>query len=206
MNELSLAKQHWERAKDQLQAVMLDLTPQINGARNPARNCEQWENLYYAQPNTSQAAAALSKRLVDLQLVNPLLAEQVRPAVELVIKAADRVIIQKRVKPVRATRDGRYSRYSYSQNCFRIEPGEINPGDYLLVKYGNGVQMIFVQAITGNRLNIFRLYSRGYKWAAWRKSSIRCNDPRILGRTSLCEADPEVPGWLQQAYSNRPME
>lgn len=66
----------------------------------------------------------------------------------------------------------------------------VKVGDYFLVRYGNGTQLVHVFAVSPVRLCVWRLVNRGTKWARWRSSSIKRTDARILGPSRPVAGDP----------------
>jgi hypothetical protein len=67
---------------------------------------------------------------------------------------------------------------------------KVEEGDYLLLRYGNGTQLVYVDGLVSSsrngvtkKLHVMRLYYRNTTFAGiWKCSApIKIDDPRILG-------------------------
>ncbi len=198
MNELDMAKSAWEKAQSALSNAMLNITPFQGGIRHPLRQTEAWQALYYSQANSSQAAKSLARKLVGLQAQDAVAAAAVAPFVTSAIDAAERVCaLRQAPKAPRAPRASAYGQgYRGSWEAGPVAPEAINPGDYLIVTYGNGHQLVYVRSISGEKgLNLLRLNCRGYTYASWNASWISRFDGRIQGLGRPHPADPKLPGF-----------
>lgn len=202
--QIEVAKQQYNRDLDSLRDALLRIIHSEHRATVHA--CEPFQALYYAQPNVTQAAG-LQKRL-DASCAAlpslPWLRESIAPFVAAAIASANLVQslkAQKVTAPVTVARSEGF-RYPFpTEPSFKVSgPDDIRAGDFLLVRYGNGTQLVYVLAPgRGNALSILRLYNRGvlpgsrFGAAYWTPSALRRSDPRILGRSSRVVGDPPLP-------------
>lgn len=195
-NELDQAKRDWEKAGQALQNALLDLTPHQGGQHHPVRSLEAWQALYYAQPNVSQAAKSLYRKLAALRGAAPEVAAKVDSLVNDAIAAANRVCALRSAPRQPRERAGvsQYgSAYNGSWAATLVAPEAIAVGNYLVLTYGNGHQLAYVAEVTGERgLIILRLKSRGYTYARWERSWISRFDVRIQGLGSPVPSDPPL--------------
>ena len=185
VNELDQAKHAWEKSQQLLSNAMLNLTPFVGEQRHPLRYSEEWQALYYSQPNTSQAAKSLAKKLAAFQARDEAAACQIAPFAAAAIEAAE-LVCKLRNAPKQPRKRSAVSRYgSGYRGSWASQPvarEAIKIGDYLVLSYGNGHQLVYVQGITSPKgLRIFRLANRGYTYACWVPSWISRFDRRIQG-------------------------
>ncbi len=161
------------------------------------RDIPQVSELYYSQPNSAQAEGSLLRRLAALFAVRSDIAGRIAPAVDAVTFAARAIAVLKESKSVRlagekSARAAASSGYAFSAAIIAVgEP--IAPGDYLLVRYGNGRQLVHVESATGpTGLIVRRLFCRGTQYAHWRSSYISRADKRILGHSLPSAGDPTL--------------
>jgi hypothetical protein len=155
-----------------------------------------WEALYYAQPNTSEAQVAGYRRKFDAYHQEGIgeYLTSIEGLVNEMARLAEIVLAEKSAPKVKRQVVSDSGHYNYpTEPSFKIAgPHDIFPGDYLLVRYGNGTQLVFVKGSLQGRktLKIRRLFSRGTRWVGWRDSTISREDKRILGRSSRVSQDP----------------
>ena len=200
MNELDNAKRAWDKAQSSLSDAMLKITPFQGDVRHPLRQTEAWQNLYYGQPNSANAEKSLGRKLSALQAQDGVAAAAVAPFVAAAIEAAQLVCSLRNAPKVPRSSAALQSKYGTGYRGGwapqSVAPEAINPGDYLIVTYGNGHQLVYVNSISGEKgLNILRLSCRGYTYASWQSSWISRFDNRIHGLGRPHPADPRLPGF-----------
>lgn len=188
-------KSKFNDARDTLNSVLLRVPRE--------ERSEAWESLYFAQPNTSEAqlrgfetkARAYLAELECDSIRAAVTAREVGQVILLGTLARGEALLKKSAKPARRVADtGRYQYPTAPVRLFAPGNAEIAVGSVLLLTYGpRGTQPFAVKSIEGNRLEGFRLFSRGTRFAGWEPSSIQRHDRRILGEAALVPADPAIP-------------
>lgn len=189
-NEIEVLKKQLARLQGRVSVRLLE--PVCNSLRarfNGGQDDVAWGNLYYAQPNAAQAARSYAKHKAAIRHFPADALAQLDPVLdELIVLGGQYASAKAAPKPVRQPRAG--NSYAVARHLF--VPGNYDgtprPGDYLLVRYGNGTQCFYVQSVSkAGKPTGYRLFHRGFTYEGWRPSSLRVGDKRIFA-TTLCDS------------------
>lgn len=187
MNTLDQAKYEYSKAHDALTHGCLQVVRECRG--------NTWEELYYDQ-SYPHNIATLTRRFEAADKHHPEVSG-LRPCLDtciiLAAKIAELKSAPKVPRTLRASGTGTYSFPTTPSGIAVLEPGE-----YLLVAYGNGTQLVrLVRRLPSRGISINwsiqRLFYRRTSYAHYRNSTIRSNDKRILGRSHRVIQDPQPP-------------
>lgn len=191
------AKRELERLTNQVSGFLLD-----NQERKPGdlfaagTDCLEWENLYYSHPYSNQVKG-YAKKAEALIAVRPQLAEGLRPLVAAVVAKGEEIEalkVQIKSEPkAKRQQSSNGGGYSFStQSLAIVDHLKVQVGEYLLLHYGAGTQLVFVVGASQKRLAIKRLGYRGTRLAQWFTNVTKINrqDPRIIGYGIKSPGDP----------------